>query len=164
MNAPFPVPVDEVTVHHQYHKTDQNGNKGSDNNIKCCTDQQKFCISSHVNKLQAIWPGWLDSTRDDHYLLELSDGKVLSKTVVIRMLRESALRLGLDPADLATHSLRAGGCSAMHDAKLPAHVIQRRGRWISDCWRLYCWQSRSRDDGLANAMAGATSELLTHLH
>jgi hypothetical protein len=52
----------------------------------------------------------------------------------------------------------------MHDAKLSEHVIQRRGRWVSNCWKLYCWQSRSCDDGLADAMAGSSSELFAHLH
>jgi len=51
------------------------------------------------------------------------------------------------------------------------HVIQRRGRWVSKCWKLYCCQSRScdaipsrsRDDDLADAMAGSSSELFAHL-
>jgi hypothetical protein len=44
------------------------------------------------------------------------------------------------------------------------YAIQRRGRWVSNRWKLYCWQSRSRDDDLADAMAGSSSELFAHLH
>ncbi len=107
---------------------------------------------------------WLaPGENDEAFLFTMSDGRVLDKAVLTKLLREAALRMGMNPDDMDTHSLRAGGCSAMHDAGLPDYIIQRRGRWISNCWKLYCWQSRSRDDGLANAMAGASSSLLAHL-
>ena len=162
-NAPDGVPCDEVVARIDTSKTDQVG-QGSDNNIKRCTKDPRLCIPSWFNVLRVMSPGWLDSTDGEGYLLTMSDGRVLDKNVITRLLREAALRRGLDPKNLDTHSLRAGGCSAMHDAKLPEHVIQRRGRWVSNCWKLYCWQSRSRDDDLADAMAGSSSELFAHLH
>ena len=108
-------------------------------------------------------PNWLSEDNSREFIFTMSDGRVLAKDIVTRLLRDAALRLGMDPDDMDTHSLRAGGCSAMHDAKLPDYVIQRRGRWVSNCWKLYCWQARGRDDGSADAMAGASSSLFMHL-
>ena len=62
------------------------------------------------------------------FLFAMSGGKVLPKIAVERLLRTAALRLGMDPRILASHSLRAGGCTAMFNAKFADHEIQRRGR------------------------------------
>ena len=109
-------------------------------------------------------PEWLNREEtQDRYLFTLSDGKVLHKDRVIKILRAAAIRRGLDPSILASHSLRAGGCTALHAAKRPDHVIMRRGRWVSNCWKIYTWPMRSEDDDLANDMAKASTDLFAHL-
>ncbi|KIJ47963.1 hypothetical protein M422DRAFT_163059 [Sphaerobolus stellatus SS14] len=40
-------------------------------------------------------------------------------------------------ADLAGHSLRSGGATALALASVPENVIQGLGRWSSDTWRIY---------------------------
>ena len=91
---------------------------------------------------------------------KISDGKVLPKVAVERLLREAAMRLGLDPRILSSHSLRAGGCTAMYNAKYADHEIQRRGRWVSNCWKIYAWSGRRRDNDAADRMTEADSELM----
>ena len=60
----------------------------------------------------------------DNFMLTLSDGKVLPKVVIERLLREAAIRLKQDPRIISSHSLRAGGCTAMYNARYADHEIQ----------------------------------------
>ncbi len=54
-------------------------------------------------------PGWLVPGVDyEAFLLTMSDGRILDKAVLTKLLREAALRMGLNPDDMDTHSLRAG--------------------------------------------------------
>ena len=51
----------------------------------------------------------------------------------------------------------------MADAGFPEHEIQRRGRWASACWKIYCWGTRALGSGVANRMAKAPSDIFAHL-
>ena len=90
----------------------------------------RLCIPALINKLRVMNPSAFEEKNRDSFFFTMSDGKVLPKCAVERLLRMAALRLGMDPRILASHSLRAGGCSAMFDAKFADHEIQRRGRWM----------------------------------
>ena len=97
----------------------------------------------------------------DSYLFVLDDGRLLHKDLVVQKLREAAVRLGLPPKILASHSLRAGGCSAMFNAGTFSEAeIQRRGRWVTSCWKAYAWSARQRKDDVADRMAAADSNLM----
>ena len=154
---------DEVIVYHEYSKNDFMG-QGTDNNIKRCKKDPRLCIPSLFNKLRVLNPSAFEESNRDAFLFTMSDGKVLSKLVVERLLRSAALRLGLDPRIIASHSLRAGGCSAMFNAKYADHEIQRRGRWVSSCWKIYAWSGRKRDSDVADRMADSDSNLFVHGH
>ena len=75
--------------------------------------------------------------------------RVLERSTVDTALKAAAVALGLDPADHATHSLRAGGATALYaiGSQWPPSKIQRRGRWLSDCWLLYIWPDREEAAG-----------------
>jgi hypothetical protein len=73
---------------------------------------------------------WLMPAWENDFLFVLNDGSLISKCAITRLLRESGLRLGLDPSVLDTHSLRAGGCTAMADAGFPEHEINA-GRYAA---------------------------------
>ena len=50
----------------------------------------------------------------------------------------------------------------MYHADIPIEEIQRRGRWISECWRLYTFGDRNRARGLLDKMTAANCvELFT---
>jgi integrase len=53
------------------------------------------------------------------------------------LLKEAASRDGFDQNDFTSHSLRAGGASAMYHNGFTVEEIQRRGRWASDVWKIY---------------------------
>jgi hypothetical protein len=107
-------------------------------------------------------PSAFEEKNRDRFVFTMSDGEVLPKVVVERLLRQAALRMGMDPRILASHSLRAGGCTAMLNAKGTDHEIQWRGRWVSSCWKIYAWSGRKRDTDVADRMASSDSKLLVH--
>ena len=98
----------------------------------------------------------------------MTDGTVLPipKVAIGRLLlKEAALRTGLDARVMTPpHSLRAGGGGRMHcnifDAKFADdHEIQRRGRWVLNCWKICAWSSRRRDNDGAGRMTDSNVEL-----
>ena len=155
------IDCDELIVYHEYSKNDFMG-QGQDNNIKRCSADVRLCIPALINKLRVMNPSAFEEKNRDSFFLTMSDGKVLPKCAVERLLRTAALRLGMDPRILASHSLRAGGCSAMFNAKFADHEIQRRGRWVSNCWKIYAWSGRKRDSDAADRMAASDSLLFVH--
>ena len=50
----------------------------------------------------------------------------------------------------------------MFNAKFADHEIQRRGRWVSNCWKIYAWSGRKRDSDAADRMAASDSLLFVH--
>jgi hypothetical protein len=59
------------------------------------------------------------------------DGSIPTRSWFIRHLREHF------PSDVAGHSLRAGGATALAQAGIPPHIIQAIGRWASDTFQIY---------------------------
>ena len=60
-----------------------------------------------------------------------ADGSVPTRGWFIHRLRRHF------PADVAGHSLRAGGATALTQAGIPPHIIQAIGRWASDSFQIY---------------------------
>ena len=56
---------------------------------------------------------------------------------------------------VSTHSLRAGRATAMWAAGYSVEEIQRRGRWVSQCFRIYIWEGRERSEGVGSRMRKA---------
>ena len=59
--------------------------------------------------------------------------RAIQKTVTILRLD----RQGIRPSDVSSHSLRAGGATAMHLNGIPDSTIQKLGRWSSDTFLIY---------------------------
>ena len=70
-------------------------------------------------------------------------------------LRQAAQQLDIPAPMVPTHSLRAGGATAMWAAGYSAEEIQRRGRWVSQCFRIYIWEGRERPRGVGSRMLKA---------
>ena len=72
-----------------------------------------------------------------------------------QLIKEAAVRMGADPKDVASHSLRAGGATALFNAGYTPTEIQMRGRWVSDCWLQYIWRGRETAKGVVEKMLSA---------
>jgi hypothetical protein len=69
-------------------------------------------------------------------------GRALRTTCITRALQKTVTHLRLDrqgirPTDVSSHSLRAGGATAMHLNGIPDRTIQKMGRWSSDTFLIY---------------------------
>ena len=151
---------DELIVYHELSKNGFMGQR-TDNNIKRCRDV-RLCITPLISKLRVVKPSAFEEKNRDQFVFTMSDGKLLPKVVVERLLRQAALRMGVDPRILASRSLRAGGCTTMFNAKYADHEIQRRGRWVSSCLKVYAWSGRKRNTDIADRMASSVSNVFVH--
>ena len=87
------------------------------------------------------WPK--DSTR-------MGDG--LRYQDVASLLKEAAIKVGVDPKTIGTHSVRRGSACAYLQSGCAYHSVKIYGRWSSDCVREYV-------DVWDNMMCGAASRV-----
>ena len=90
--------------------------------------------------------------RADNFLFTKRDGRVLHRDVVAKHLSAAAVALGAPPGAAAVISLRSGGASAMWDTGMSAEEIKFRGRWASDCFKIYIWPGHDRSRNVAAKM------------
>ena len=89
----------------------------------------------------------------------LRSGMVLAKAQVHRVLKAAARRAGFDPKDFTSHSLRAGGASAMYHNGFTYEQIQRRGRWVSDVWKIYVQGTSDQEMNMTQRMSENATNL-----
>ena len=99
---------------------------------------------------------------DDNFMLVCDYSKVLHKSELERVLKAASLRLNVKPSMITSHSLRAGGCTAMLDAGEPDWKVMMRGRWKSMCWKQYNWPTRSRVGNLGQRKVSAIGDLFAY--
>ena len=85
--------------------------------------------------------------------------KIITRGNISNALKAVAGDMGLEETEVASHSLRIGGATALHAAGWTDEAIRRFGRWQSDCWRRYVYSNRAESCGVAQAMADARYEL-----
>jgi hypothetical protein len=94
-------------------------------------------VVSKFNNLRRSNPARFAKSQGGERVFRLQNGLVLLKFLVQKLLKASASRFWFKPKDFTSHSLRAGGASAMYHNGFTVEDIQRRGRWVSDVWRIY---------------------------
>lgn len=88
--------------------------------------------------------------------------RFLTRSVVSSYTKRMAALSGLPVGSFDTHSLRAGGACALWAARVPDRVIMARGRWSSDCWKIYVAQSDAQTASLARRMVDAGEDYLEY--
>jgi hypothetical protein len=147
--------ADEVVATQRKSKADQDWN-GSETNTFLASDA-RLCVVSWLKHLVSLRPAHFADPK--RFLFTLSDGRVLSRDSVSRALKGAGRRMGLKESEIDVISLRAGGASAMYHAGFTVEEIQRRGRWASDCWKLYVHAGRTKAKDTAERMAKADFKL-----
>ena len=71
---------------------------------------------------------------------------------VQRILETAALAGGAEPGSVGSHSLRIGGASALWAAYKDSALVRRWGRWTSDAFHGYLWESRDAAQDVASRM------------
>jgi len=148
-HAPRGVDCDEVVVFHPGAKNDWLG-QGSSANIYADPGGSPLCVVRLFNLMRRAKPNYF--SQHGKHLFTLQDGSVLARTAVDVALKSAATRLRWPVDTVSTHSLRAGGATAMWAAGKSAEEIQRRGRWASQCFRIYIWESREKAATVAEAI------------
>ena len=81
-------------------------------------------------------------------------GWIMNRDFMASLLKVAGVDCGVPSSEVATHSLRIGGATAMYATqKYSDDEIRRFGRWKSDCWRRYVYSAREAVAGLAAAMS-----------
>ena len=93
-------------------------------------------------------------------LMRLQDGSALKREVVQHYLRLAAMSQGYDGDKMGSHSLRIGGATAMYHTTNDLQRVRRFGRWASDCFHGYLWESHEQTKGLASKMATDATHLM----
>ena len=109
-----------------------------------------LCVVSLLKLMHLERPEHFGSPRN--FLFTLDDGRVLSRGAMVELLRVGGVAEGVPASALSVISLRAGGASALWELGYSVEEIKRRGRWLSDAWRCYVWESRERWREVASDM------------
>ena len=151
--------ADEVMICIRGSKTDQMRQGAGRNHY---ATGERLCVVTALASLFSSWevPGGLSRALDEP-LFSYADGSILKRTTVSDALKAAAKRLGQKEADFASHSLRIGGCSGLLHENMPEEKIKKMGRWRSDCWRQYAYDTRESMRGVAVTMA-TTAYTLAH--
>jgi len=88
-------------------------------------------------------------------LFRWADGKPITREDVQAYLQTAALADGWNASDVGSHSLRIGGATAMAHTVKDWNVVKRFGRWTSDIFQRYLWDSH---EGMASVSAGMASD------
>jgi len=95
-----------------------------------------LCAVEAVDRLQTLWPKGPQEPAFSHFTGGRRDGPLRYGTITA-VLKKTATRLGLKAQDFSSHSLRAGGASALARGGALPWQIQAIGRWKSDAYLSY---------------------------
>ena len=123
----------EVVVTRSYSEADLNGRGGREERLGVPGDP--LCPVGLLKRARRMRLGHFE--RGDNCLLTLTDGRALSRDSVVTLMRDVTFQMELLAYSVSAISLRAGGASAMWDKGCSIDETKRRGRWASDCWRVY---------------------------
>ena len=92
-------------------------------------------------------------------LFRWESGDPIKREEVQHYLAVAALAAGLRKEEIGSHSLRIGGATAMYHVVDDLAKVRRFGRWSSDTFHAYLWESHEPMRGIAESMAHDQSEL-----
>jgi hypothetical protein len=145
--------ADQIILLIEYSKTDALGE-----GVELVLDADEgnpLCPVGAFNRLRKLLPRRFAPANAGAQVFALRNGRVLPKTKLQDVLKASAARMGFNPRDFTSHSLRAGGASAMYHNGFTVEEIKRRGRWESDVWKIYV-------QGLSEGKTNYTKRMTTH--
>jgi hypothetical protein len=127
-----------------------------------CSAGQSSCPACAAGKFAAA-PGTLarvqkffpDRFLGEEMLLAWADGRPVKRLEIQREIGRSAEAHGGSAHHVGSHSLKFGGTSALWAAFRDSGLVKRWGRWASDCFHGYLWDSREGARGISEARATA---------
>jgi hypothetical protein len=141
LNDPLPALCDTIAITFEFQKNEER----DDTAVMHCAGDRLLCpICAWAAVVMRIlsYPDTSDTTYLNAYLTSGGNLGYLSGDQVRSRLRLAAGRigadrLGFDPSEIGTHSIRSGAAMAMYPAGVPAFTIMLIGRWSSDVFLRY---------------------------
>ena len=143
--------ADEVVVTIRGSKTDIY-NKGESRNHFC--SGQDLCPVRALQTLFKHFPQRYGQGNEAQELLfRTEDSKVVPRAAITSLIEQAAKALGVWEGGYGTHSLRFGGASAIWAAYADTTLVKRWGRWSSESFQTYVWDSRRTAKGVSEKMS-----------
>jgi hypothetical protein len=144
--------ADEVVLTIRGSKTDQLNRGEVRNHFR--TSDPDFCVVQAIEWFASHAPDRFDVQRAGH-LLVWENGDAIRRDELQMVLEKAAEAMGVSPEHIGSHSLRFGGASALWAAYKDTSLVRRWGRWASESFQTYLWDSRGSARGVSEAMANA---------
>ena len=105
-------------------------------------------------------PRFGSGTESDRELCRYENGRPVFRGQITLWIEKAARQEGYTAERFGSHSLRIGGATALYHMGVAVEVIKRCGRWASDAFQGYLWESSTSAKDLAKGMAGDASALM----
>ena len=149
--------ADEVVVQIKSSKTDQYNEGCTRNHYRT---RAELCPVEALAELQRQFPQRFGKGSESVLpLFRWADGRTITREEVQSYLQLAALADGWLPSDVGSHSLRIGGATAMAHVVNDWQQVKRFGRWKSDVFQKYIWDSHEQMARVSQGMATDDSAL-----
>ena len=148
----------EVVIYLTGSKTDQY-NQGTIRNHYRSGDLC-LCPVRALGEMERYYPERFRGAEAEEPLFRFEDGTPITRDDIHGMVQLAAVADGQQGARFGSHSLRIGGATALYQGTKDLEQVKRFGRWTSDAFHGYLWESHERQEGLAARMAKADGQLL----
>ena len=86
-------------------------------------------------------------------------GDAIRRDGIQHLLELSAMAFGVNADRMGSHSLRIGGATSLYHTVQDLEIVKRFGRWKSDAFHGYLWESHEPQRGLSEGMVRDESSL-----
>jgi hypothetical protein len=147
--------VDAVELFIPGSKTDQ-ANQGT-RRMQYATGEAEFCPVKCMVRWFAMTDGSAIPPAAPLFSIPLGthgeEWVVLSRTMVVNVIKSAATECNLPTKLASTHSIRISGATALLLAGVPAETVQIIGRWVSNVFQRYTRFKAEIMQGVSAAMA-----------
>ncbi|CAK0838861.1 unnamed protein product, partial [Prorocentrum cordatum] len=118
-----------------------------------------LCSIAAMERLQAHHPQRIEGTEERLPIVRWASGTPIRRAEVQHFLAVAGLAAGLSREEIGSRSLRVGGATAMYHVTEGLSRARRFGRWQSDAFHGYLWESHEPMKGVSSEIARGTSSL-----
>ncbi|CAK0852766.1 unnamed protein product [Prorocentrum cordatum] len=148
--------ADEMVIYIKGSKTDQLNVGTVRNHYRAGTT---LCPIAAMERLQAHHPQRIKGTEKRLPIFRWASGTPIRRAEVQHFLTVAGLAAGLSREEIGSRSLRIGGATAMYHVSEDLSRVRWFGRWQSDAFHGYLWESHEPMKGDSSKMARGTSSL-----
>ena len=117
-----------------------------------------ICVVRIMAGMKVMFPERF-AEESEEPLFRMQNGSPLWRSEVQALIQLAAEATGVDRMRYAVHSLRIGGACALLHAGFSIELIQRWGRWASNAFQAYLWESSEDSRDVAAKMVASKGSL-----